>query len=54
MDIVDGALFFAGLSTIWLAYLVFRASIKPGWPMLLLIVFCAALITCCCRGCIGS
>ena len=40
MDIVDGALFgFAGLSTIWLAYLVFRASIKPGWPMLLLIVF---------------
>jgi hypothetical protein len=39
-DIVDGALFaFAGLSTIWLAYLVFRASIKPGWPMLLLIVF---------------
>jgi hypothetical protein len=40
MDMVDGALFaFAGLSTIWLAYLVFRASIKPGWPMLLLIVF---------------
>ena len=40
MDIVDAALFaFAGLSTIWLAYLVFRASIKPGWPMLLLIVF---------------
>jgi LssY C-terminus len=40
MDIVDGALFaFAGLSTIWLAYLVFRASIQPGWPMLLLIVF---------------
>ena len=40
MDMVDGALFaFAGLATIWLAYLVFRASIKPGWPMLLLIVF---------------
>src|SRR4029450_11847142 len=40
MDIVDGVLFaFAGLSTIWLAYLVFRASIQPGWPMLLLIVF---------------
>ena len=37
---VDGVLFaFAGLSTIWLAYLVFRASIQPGWPMLLLIVF---------------
>jgi uncharacterized membrane protein len=40
MDMVDGVLFaFAGLSTIWLAYLVFRASIQPGWPMLLLIVF---------------
>ncbi len=40
MDMVDGLLFaFAGLATIWLAYLVFRASIKPGWPMLLLIVF---------------
>jgi LssY C-terminus len=40
MDMLDGALFaFAGLSAIWLAYLVFRASIKPGWPMLLLIVF---------------
>ena len=40
MDMLDGALFgFAGLATIWLAYLVFRASIQPGWPMLLLIVF---------------
>jgi LssY C-terminus len=40
MDVLDGALFaFAGLSTVWLAYLVFKASIKPGWPMLLLIVF---------------
>jgi hypothetical protein len=40
MDMVDGVLFaFAGLATIWLAYLVFRASIQPGWPMLLLIVF---------------
>jgi LssY C-terminus len=40
MDKVDGVLFaFAGLATIWLAYLVFRASIQPGWPMLLLIVF---------------
>ncbi len=40
MDIVDGVLFaFAGLATIWLAYLVFRASIHPGWPLLLLIVF---------------
>jgi LssY C-terminus len=40
MDMVDGALFaFAGLATIWLAYLVARASIHPGWPMLLLVVF---------------
>jgi hypothetical protein len=40
MDVVDGVLFaFAGLATIWLAYLVFRESIQPGWPMLLLIVF---------------
>jgi hypothetical protein len=40
MDIVDGALFgFAGLATIWLAYLVAKESIQPGWPMLLLIVF---------------
>ena len=40
MDMLDGALFaFAGLATIWLSYLVFRASIRPGWPMLLLIVF---------------
>ncbi len=40
MDTVDGVLFaFAGLATIWLAYLVFRASIQPGWPLLLLIVF---------------
>jgi len=40
MDMLDGVLFaFAGLATIWLAYLVFRESIEPGWPMLLLIVF---------------
>jgi hypothetical protein len=40
MDMVDGALFaFAGLSTIWLAYLVLKEGVRPGWPMLLLIVF---------------
>jgi LssY C-terminus len=40
MDIIDGVLFaFAGLATIWLAYLVLREGIQPGWPMLLLIVF---------------
>jgi cytochrome c oxidase subunit IV len=38
--VVDGVLFaFAGVATIWLAYLVFRESIQPGWPLLLLIVF---------------
>ena len=37
---MDGLLFaFAGLATIWLAYLVFREGIQPGWPMLLLVVF---------------
>ena len=40
MDVVDGLLFaFAGLATIWLAYLVVKESIRPGWPLLLLIVF---------------
>ena len=40
MDVVDGVLFaFAGVATVWLAYLVFRESIQPGWPMLLLVVF---------------
>jgi hypothetical protein len=40
LDKVDGLLFaFAGLATIWLAYLVFREGIQPGWPMLLLVLF---------------
>ena len=40
MDVVDRLLFaFAGLATIWLAYLVVKESIQPGWPLLLLIVF---------------
>ena len=40
MGKVDGVLFaFAGLATIWLAYLIFKESIRPGWPMLLLVVF---------------
>ena len=30
---------FAGVATIWLAFLVVKASIRPGWPMLLLVVF---------------
>ena len=28
-----------GLSTIWLAYLLVRESVRPGWPLLLLVVF---------------
>ena len=40
MDVLDGLLFgFAGLATIWLAYLVAKESIRPGWPLLLLVVF---------------
>ncbi len=40
MDVLDGLLFgFAGLATIWLAYLVAKESIRPGWPLLLLAVF---------------
>ena len=37
---LDAALFaFAGLSTLWLAYLLVRESVRPGWPVLLLVVF---------------
>ena len=44
MDMIDGTLFaFAGLATIWLAYLVLREGVRPGWPMLLLIVFWVVL-----------
>ncbi|HEX7210018.1 MAG TPA: LssY C-terminal domain-containing protein, partial [Propionibacteriaceae bacterium] len=40
MAVLDGLLFgFAGVATIWLAFLVVKASIRPGWPMLLLVVF---------------
>ena len=40
LETVDGALFaFAGLATIWLAYLLVREGVRPGWPMLLLVVF---------------
>ena len=39
-DRVDGVLFaFAGMSTVWLAYLLLREGARPGWPMLLLVVF---------------
>ena len=40
LDKVDGALFaFAGASAVWLAYLLFREGIRPGWQLLLLIPF---------------
>ena len=40
LDRLDAALFaFAGLSVLWLAYLLVREGVRPGWPMLLLVVF---------------
>jgi LssY C-terminus len=37
---VDGVLFaFAGVSTVWLAYLLLREGVQPGWPLLLLVGF---------------
>jgi len=40
LDRLDAALFaFAGLSVIWLAYLLVREGVRPGWPLLLLLLF---------------
>lgn len=40
MDKIDGAFFaFAGLASLWLAYLLIREGVRPGWPMLLLVAF---------------
>jgi len=37
---LDAMLFaFAGLATLWLAYLLVRESVRPGWPLLLLVLF---------------
>ncbi len=37
---LDGLLFaFAGVSAVWLAYLLLIEGVRPGWPMLLLVVF---------------
>jgi LssY C-terminus len=37
---VDGLLFgFAGAAAVWLAYLLVRTGIRPGWPLLLLLPF---------------
>jgi hypothetical protein len=40
LDRLDAALFaFAGLAVIWLAYLLVREGVRPGWPLLLLVAF---------------
>lgn len=40
MATLDAFLFgFAGLSALWLGYLVFRESLRPNWQLLLLVVF---------------
>lgn len=40
LDRLDAALFVvAGLSTLWLAYLLARESVRSGWELLLLVVF---------------
>ncbi|GAA3569067.1 hypothetical protein GCM10022197_26650 [Microlunatus spumicola] len=37
---VDGLLFgFAGVAAVWLAYLLVRVGVRPGWPLLLLLPF---------------
>lgn len=40
LDKVDAALFaFAGLATLWLGYLLVREGSRPGWELLLLVLF---------------
>ena len=40
LSAIDGAAFlFAGVAVVWLAFLLLRASLQPGWPLLLLLVF---------------
>ena len=40
MDKIDSAFFaFAGLASLWLAYLLIREGVRPGWPLLLLVAF---------------
>jgi len=37
---LDGVFFaFAGVAAVWLAYLLLRLGIRPGWPLLLLLPF---------------
>jgi len=40
LDVVDGAFFaFSSAAALWLAYLLLRDGVRPGWPALLLVVF---------------
>ena len=40
LSAIDGVAFlFAGVAAVWLAFLLLRASLQPGWPLLLLLVF---------------
>ena len=40
LDMIDAAFFaFSALAIVWLALQVFSYGVKPGWPMLLLVVF---------------
>lgn len=40
MDKIDAAFFaFAGMAALWLAYLLLRQGVRPGWPLLLLVAF---------------
>lgn len=37
---IDGVFFgFAGAAAVWLAYLLLRVGVRPGWPLLLLLPF---------------
>jgi hypothetical protein len=39
-DKIDALLFaFTGLATIWLGYLLIQEGVRPGWPLLLLVLF---------------
>jgi hypothetical protein len=40
LDVVDGAFFaYSSAAALWLAYLLLRDGVRPGWPALLLVVF---------------
>jgi hypothetical protein len=40
LDVVDGVFFaYSSAAALWLAYLLLRDGVRPGWPALLLVVF---------------